>query len=84
VANAVEAHSSTVRTRSSTVALRLDVAEGEIVVEVEDNAGGFDLADVPLGRGLDRLRADLGPDALSAEQTSEGTIIVARIPRASR
>jgi hypothetical protein len=77
VANAVQAG-------TPTLAFRLDVAGGRIAVEVEDEAGGFDLDLAPAGRGLDGLRHELGPGALTSVRTERGTrvrAVVARRPR---
>jgi hypothetical protein len=66
VANAVQAG-------TATLAVRLSASAGRIEVEVEDEAGGFDLALAPVGRGLDGLRHELGPGALTCERTARGS-----------
>lgn len=69
VSNAIKAASPTVEIRA-----RFD---GDVLtVEVEDAGGGFDLASVPVGSTLDRLRSDLG-DSLRIERTERGTIVTA-------
>lgn len=45
---------------------------GGVVVEVEDDAGGFQLADVPAGRALDALQRDLGPGRVTVTPTGAG------------
>jgi signal transduction histidine kinase len=58
-------------------------AEGPSVVsvEVEDDAGGFDLATVPAGRGLDGLRRQLGGGNLTCVTTDEGSCVRVRVVR---
>jgi signal transduction histidine kinase len=46
---------------------------GTLAIEVEDDAGGFDLAAVPAGRGLDGLRRDLGTGAVTCTRTNNGS-----------
>ncbi len=64
---------------SPSIAVRLRVTEGTVEVEVEDHGGGFDLDTVPLGRGLDRLRDELGPEHLRSTRTDDGSIVQAII-----
>lgn len=59
-----------------------------ITLTVTDDAGGFELADVPAGRGLWQLRESLGdPDAVRVERSpggdgsGGGSIVTVRIPR---
>ena len=49
--------------------------DGAVVVEVEDDAGGFQLAGVPAGRALDGLQRDLGPGRVTLESTDRGSIV---------
>lgn len=51
----------------------------QMVVEVTDDAGGFDTNDLPPGRGLHRLARELGPD-LQISATHFGTTVSCRIP----
>jgi hypothetical protein len=44
-----------------------------VAVEVTDDAGGFDLAEVPAGRALDSLRRDLGPGGVTVTPTGSGS-----------
>lgn len=46
-----------------------------LAVELEDDAGGFDLAAVPAGRGLDILRRELGDGNLRCDRTDRGSIL---------
>jgi signal transduction histidine kinase len=64
------------------LALRVAVGQASVAVEVEDDAGGFDLAAVPAGRGLDGLRQELGEDSVTCVRTDRGSCVRARIPRA--
>ena len=71
--------SNAIQAGTTTLAIALDVAADSLVVHVEDNAGGFDLAAAPAGRGLARLGADLGAGNLSSRRTERGTVMSARI-----
>jgi hypothetical protein len=46
-----------------------------VVLEVEDDAGGFELADVPGGRALDRLQHDLGPGRVTVTPSGLGSVV---------
>lgn len=50
-------------------------------VAVSDDAGGFDLAEAPAGRGLWQLDRVLGPGRLTATRTDRGTTVTATISR---
>ncbi|WP_208029076.1 hypothetical protein [Rhabdothermincola sediminis] len=83
VSNAMHAH-----TPSLWLRIEQRPEQGCIIVEVEDEAGGFDVTELPAGRGLDTLRAELGPDALTLERTGRGTraralVHMSRYPRRS-
>lgn len=67
VANAVQAG-------AQSLSIRTTLEDGELVVEVEDDAGGFDVSHRPLGRGLDGLDRDLGPNNLHLATTGTGTL----------
>lgn len=67
VANAIQAGASSLR-------LRTIVDDGRVVVEVEDDAGGFRPDATVAGRGLDSLRRDLGASGLVLEPTPQGTV----------
>jgi len=73
-----------VNARTPTLAIRLRVDDELIEVEVEDEAGGFDLDTAPIGRGLDSLRnslrRQLGHDGLFCERTANGSRVRATIP----
>lgn len=64
---------------ASTVHLRIRSDDRGTVVEVEDDAGGFDLASVPAGRGLDGLRRELGGAHLTARTVPGGSLVTAVI-----
>jgi signal transduction histidine kinase len=64
------------------IGLRALVADDAISVEVEDNAGGFVLSDVPPGRGLDTLRHEVV--SLGVRTTSDGSSVTVRVRRSAR
>lgn len=51
-------------------------------VEVEDDAGGFELAAVPAGRGLDGLRDEVGDANLTCRRTEHGSCMRVLVARA--
>jgi hypothetical protein len=55
------------------LAFRVASDADAVMVEVEDDAGGFDLASVPAGRALHRLEHDLGPGRVTCTPTGEGS-----------
>ncbi|MGH9213955.1 MAG: hypothetical protein ACRD2C_25270 [Acidimicrobiales bacterium] len=65
---------------TSRLTLRIAVQPDEFVVEVEDDAGGFDLTAVPAERGLDRLRRLLGSDAVMRHSVDGGSCMRVRVP----
>ena len=74
VPNAVHAGATTLAVR-----FEPDIDRRDLVIQVEDNAGGFNWANLPPGRGLDSLRRDLGTGRLRFERTSSGTCITANL-----
>jgi signal transduction histidine kinase len=68
VTNAVQAGAAHLAIR-----VRVDALAGELVLEIEDDAGGFDIDATPSGRGLDNLRHQIGDDTVRLERTSHGT-----------
>ncbi len=64
--------------RSLAVDLR-HLGDRDVEFVVTDDAGGFDLAAIPAGRGLDLLRRDLGDDALRIVPTPGGTAVAIRL-----
>lgn len=62
------------------LSIRLRHREDWISVVVEDDAGGFDLPDVPAGRGLSSLARDVGHDNLDVCRGSAGAIVTVSIP----
>jgi signal transduction histidine kinase len=59
--------------------IRCLVQPPHLVVEVEDDAGGFDLDSTPQGRGLDSLRSELGGGGLWVTRTARGSVVSARL-----
>lgn len=51
-----------------------------IRITITDDAGGFDLDDIPLGRGLATLRTDLGRGAIDRLATDDGSAISVVLP----
>jgi len=61
------------------IAIRTWLEPGGLVVEVDDDAGGFDVTRRIPGRGLDGLARDLGPDRLELMRTGRGTVARAHV-----
>jgi hypothetical protein len=59
--------------------LRVRTDPTGVAIEIEDDAGGFDLAEVPAGRGLDRLRRELGVDGLTRAPVNGGSLMRVRV-----
>ncbi|MEQ1700006.1 MAG: hypothetical protein ABMA25_07850 [Ilumatobacteraceae bacterium] len=72
VANALQAG-------TQTLSIHLARDHDDLLLEVTDDAGGFELADAPDGRGLSSLAKDLGSGRLSATRHDGGTTMTARI-----
>lgn len=68
-----------IRAGARQVAIRTSLEPGGLVVEVEDDAGGFDVTNLVPGRGLDGLAHDLGPDRLEIVRTERGTLARAHV-----
>jgi hypothetical protein len=64
------------------IAIRTWLEAGGLVVEVEDDAGGFDVSRRIPGRGLDGLSRDLGADRLELVPTDTGTAARAHVAMA--
>ncbi len=74
IPNAVAAGASEVAIR-----FRLDLERSSLVVEVEDDGGGFDWTQLRAGGGLDTLRRDVGPEHMTFESAPSGTRIVVEL-----
>jgi hypothetical protein len=72
IANAINATATWIK-------IRLSTTGNDLTLTVIDNAGGFDLAHVPSGRGLDQLAKRLGTGNLQVHVTTEGSEVVAHI-----
>ena len=57
-----------------------EIDDGDITLTVTDDAGGFELDDVPAGRGLSNLIADLGPDRVLRRDTQSGSAVTVILP----
>jgi hypothetical protein len=55
-----------------------------VTVVVTDDAGGFDLADAPAGRGLWQLARELGTENLTTRRSGRGTAVTATIHMEAR
>ena len=62
----------------------VDVTDWHVELVVTDDAGGFDMGAVVVGRGLWSLQQDLGPENLRIESTAVGSRICAIVPRGAR
>lgn len=69
VANAIQAGATELRINAT----RRGEPEAVVEIEIEDDAGGFDVGAVVPGRGLDSLRRDLGSTGLTLTRTALGT-----------
>lgn len=61
------------------VGVRCTVDDDTVGIEVEDDAGGFRLDEVPAGRGLDGIRRDA--TSLAVDARGEMTIVRVELPR---
>jgi len=59
----------------------LQLPPDAIDVSITDDAGGFDLATTPAGRGLHHLVDALGPGSLTRVDVPGGSRVTARVPR---
>jgi glucose-6-phosphate-specific signal transduction histidine kinase len=68
--------------RASTVRVSIGVEDGEVLVEVQDDGRGFDLASRYEGFGLAgmRERVDLAGGTLRLESGDSGTLLCVRLP----
>lgn len=57
---------------------------GAVVIEVRDDAGGFDWDDVPDGRALSALREELGHHALTIRRVPGGSLVSASVRTAAQ
>jgi signal transduction histidine kinase len=64
-----------------TLSIRLAHDQATLAVTVEDDAGGFELSEVPAGRGLSALADHIGPHNIEVQRSDAGAIVTARIPR---
>jgi len=66
---------------ATTLGIDVETAtDGEgVTVSVTDDAGGFDFATIPAGRGLSRLARDLGPGAIARSDAPGGSVVTATV-----
>ena len=74
--------SNAINAGTTRLAVDLDPTERDDVVclSITDDAGGFDLASIPAGRGLSTLIRDLGPNQLSRSDADGGSTISVLLP----
>jgi signal transduction histidine kinase len=72
--------SNAVAAGSTKLAIRLGVEAGLLRLIIEDDGGGFELEQVPAGRGLASLSTDLGSDRLRVDRGPDGAVVVVDIP----
>lgn len=75
--------SNAVNAGATTLEIAVEVGAGAartIEVSVTDDAGGFDLATAPEGRGLHSLITELGPGAVWRTDAPGGSVVGASIP----
>lgn len=73
--------SNAVNAGAGAVGLEVSVRVHEVTVALHDDAGGFDLAEVPAGRALEELRTDLGDERIRREPLEGGSVVIVRLPR---
>ena len=75
--------SNAINAGATRLAIDVRVVDGgeRLVLNVTDDAGGFDLATVPDGRGLHTLIDELGAGAVQRYDAPGGSMMVATIPR---
>ena len=71
---------NSVQAGATTIAVRFNAGPRHLDIEVEDDAGGFDVDHLPAGRGLSVLIEELRPeDNLRLEPTEAGTRVIAHL-----
>lgn len=73
--------SNSINAGATELSIDLRLPAGALEVSVTDDSGGFELADVPPGRGLHRLMTDLGPGAVRRTDAPRGSTVTVRMPR---
>jgi signal transduction histidine kinase len=63
------------------LAIRIASDDASVSLVVTDDAGGFDLDEVPAGRGLWQLREELDGDAINVDDIDGGSVVSVRIGR---
>jgi hypothetical protein len=72
--------SNAINAGATAIALRVSRSGDVIEVQLTDDAGGFDLRDVPAGRGLDQLMADIGRHRVWRIPEPGGSTMVVHVP----
>jgi signal transduction histidine kinase len=66
------------------ISIVASIESSTLVLVFEDDAGGFDPATIPPGRGLDSLRHELGPGGLELRRTDRGIAAEVTVTRHRR
>jgi hypothetical protein len=61
------------------LAFRVVLAPDDVTVEVEDDAGGFDLTHIPAGRALHALQQELGAGRVTCISTDKGSKVAVKV-----
>jgi hypothetical protein len=64
---------------ATTLSIGVEVDDGELVVVIADDAGGYEPSEEHQGRGLDTLRAELGADAVAITSDAGRTTVTCRV-----
>ncbi|WP_116999895.1 hypothetical protein [Desertimonas flava] len=72
--------SNAIQAGATDIGFHISHDDGEIELGVVDNAGGFDLGDVPAGRALWELAQTVGPRRLAVDRCDGLTVVKIRIP----
>lgn len=73
--------SNAINAGATELSVDLRLPAGALEVSVTDDSGGFDLAEVPAGRGLHRLMTELGPGAVRRVDAPGGSTVTVRMAR---
>lgn len=72
--------SNAINAGASRIAIRMHVDDCTVLLEVTDDAGGFDFDARPAGRGLDQLATELGDGHVTRIPVDGGSTMQVRLP----